>query len=509
MFQALTALMVAASLGATHDQLAEKIVTNGHRRVVICPRAFPDKVDEVSFGTPLGGQSLLLPEQLSEELAGIANGRFELISSRVANSVFKDLTYEDLGDLDALKGLGRKTGADGLVLLTVRDLDKSRIEISAELIDLRDASDDGIAKETVVQTISDAAYRGRSFELRRWEGDRLVAVGFQDRLTQENRNREFGVGPGYEELQLAALRDDLAHPYATGGLPYGFEVLVNGEARQPEAIYGQYFVELNPGETYSLRLYNEEKKSVFMGLYVDGVNTINQVMEAPQEAPTKRHWSLKPGYAGKVNGWFQINEFGDAEFEEFVIVDTSNSKAVQVNGGLTEQLGMITAIIYTDGMDIGAQYPTVDEQSRNGGGAFATGGGARKLAQLAFNKGNRGLMLAAVTVHYRTAEELVALRKEAERLAMNETPMNPGTTEAPLAKPPAGVDEPVNPIRTVDPVRTPSAKPAVAGEDELFPGTKPGAAPKGEAGDYDEEAVPTSRPAVKPAAPAKPGTPAE
>lgn len=446
----LAALLATNAFAVTPgDTVVKKIVENGHKRIGVLPAVIIRDGDrENTIGT-LGPRGKLMAEEIYKKLVsasrqGAYKGQFRVIPERTMRRAMKltNFDVDDLGDPDKLAELSDEAGVDTLVTLT-KDEDKDELlatvtggdfsdleeneedgeqisidHINAEIVD----SEDGFTTFTQdfedERTLAKAAYMGESWELRRWEDGKLKNLG----IDLEGK-LPFGKGVRWEKYHYASLRDELVHPIDIADFPYQIKVLVDGKWRKPEAFDGdngrKYVVALNPGEVYEVGLVNDGDEPVYVALYIDGVNSVDKVRMEPEDLETKRHWYLEANIEGTVRGWYEIERDDDGKpgttqyYNEFKIVPRDES--VAFGKGFEENIGMITAVYYTVGMDNVEAPDDSDLPPRSRGlpkAQFGTGLGDRKDKQLDFaSKGPRGVILGAVTLYYRTEDQIEEMRE--------------------------------------------------------------------------------------------------
>jgi hypothetical protein len=232
-----------------------------------------------------------------------------------------------------------------------------------------------------------------------------------------------GEGPTYEMMQYKNLKPGLQHPLLMADCPYGVSLRVGDEWRKPELIGDKLYVRLEPGEQYLVALSNRSEQPVFMALYVDGVNSINQRLKRPSETATFETWWIKPNFNGGIAGWYAIEQEADAQGttrptakqlrSNFKVTDAKESVAGGKN--FNDNLGMITAIVYTHGMEGIQKAPPMNVAQSPG--LLGTGIGDRHedSLELDFSGKEKGIILAAMTLHYRTESQLSELRNASTR----------------------------------------------------------------------------------------------
>ncbi len=417
------------------DELIKKIQDNGHKRVGVIPTVMQRNGDEESTVGALGPRGNLMAHEIYTQLVAASHdGGFRVVPERTMRRAMKSrgVTSRNLSDRKVVVKLADECGADTLVSLT-HDYDTNKLlnelltkddfgdrqvdRINAETIDAKDGFVTYSKDFDDERTLSKAAYQGESWELRRWTGSKLKNVGL--RLDDDDEKIAFGKGHRWESLQYASLSNDIEHPRDIDGFPYSFDILVDGKIRKPrgfDGVHGKsYVVELNPGENYTVVLNNKSNKPVYCALYIDGMNSIDKKRQEPADTEARRHWYLKADSGVRhIAGWYSIDRDKDNKptdshfYNKFEIVPRDES--VAFGEGFEDNIGMITAVFYTVGMN-GIEEP--DDSALRGRGIpkadFGTGSGERIDQSLQFSKQpNPGLMLGAVTIYYRTGDQIEA-----------------------------------------------------------------------------------------------------
>ena len=453
------ALLVLASVsGATPaEEIADRIVAAKHKKVGVIPSVISRLgAREATVGS-LGPRARTIPKVVHNQLVTLSSdpryrGKFSVVSERVMRNAIKEvarsrsLNVDDLGNPRALKAMSNYTGADGFVTLTF-DEDPKVVDADADGDDKEssespdddekdDSSDSKVSKRDNFeefgiegidaegdQFISDkvkdrnilstAAYMGDSFEVLRWNGNTLSPVGLQSNhpMFSDKSNWQYGKGEKWEQVKFQRLKSTLEHPFEIDGFPYELQAVVDGEVRPRRRLDDKYVVQLEPGEEYEIELKNDTEHQALVALFIDGVNSIDMELREPLELESHRHWVLKPGVTGKVRGWYNIDaEQKQQKGNRFRIVERDQSVAAQK--GFFDNIGTITAIFYVNDA-VSAKhvnYPD-DKLLENLRGAlpdslFGTGTGAKVESELKFREAKRGAMLAAVTVYYRSQQEI-------------------------------------------------------------------------------------------------------
>jgi len=416
------ALLLAATLGAqpsnegSASTIAQGLIENGHKRVAVVPfilTNYPGSEKPTTVG-PLGPRSKSLASALRDHLEASSEGgtKYAMVPEQSIVRAMRARGFgpEDIKDPMKARQIGSDVGADAVVVAEniFGDDRQGTVQLVSETIDTTDGSSTN--QTTLVEdvTLSTAAFQGESWELRRWNGDSLENVGIGLPGAQA-----FGMGPVWERAQYVSLPPSPMHPQMVPGFPYKVAIEVNGTQRVPRPLYNgpeaPLLVELNQGEVYRIVLDNQSHKPVYCALFIDGANSIDRVVVEPSQLATRQHWFLPPVSGRRhIDGFSTIGPDGSRDFQRFTIAP--REQAVGQGAGLESNIGMITAIFYTYGMD-GIQLPPESmtrgrDMPRSPLGTIAGAGGRDRVDLV---RGSRGLMLAAMTFYYRSGEEIAAL----------------------------------------------------------------------------------------------------
>jgi len=437
--------------------LAAAILSKGYQRVGVLPQFIGrTPAGEETLQGATGPHARLFAEKVEEALVAQAGGRFQVIEGRQMKEAFQGLAMEDLGKPEALRACAERVGGmDALVVGIVTDQRHSTegppaMDLTCRLIDLASSSLVDVRRESLHLSLAGAAYMGESFELRRWQTGQLINVG----LTRDVGSRAF-INADYNPaagLNPNHIRRDRPHPLLDPSFPFPMQVFVQDQPRPAQRIGDRMYVALEPGETYYVRVDNRSNQPVFIALFVDGINILGKKREHPGKC---RYWRIGPAPDfARFRGWYSGTGSTLVE-EEFTITPAEDTVAGR--SGFFEALGMITAVIYTVGTPPqqqpqvasvprqqqpawGGQTPWQPKASRptgprlgsppratapaprlgapsGGPGAapgatFGTGAGERREVRVEQSQGGEpGLILAAVTIYYRTASQLQQLRR--------------------------------------------------------------------------------------------------
>lgn len=420
---------------ARADQLQEVVtamVDMGFKQVGVLPVVFHRNGISGSTVGELGPRAMTLPDELFEGLADRSgsSGNVRIIRPSMFKDAIKSrgLGAEDIGELSAMRELANAAGVDAIVIMTYDEsgtqVDRhGEVELSGSPsrsgklgVEIYDPSD-GVKRQIMLKettTLSNAAFQGRSFELRRWAENEIENVG----INLPN-NEAFGRSETWEAYQFANLRENLQHPLQLDDFAFDIGIFVEQQRRQPiffESKNGpSCVVELNGGEEFDIRIKNKSGKPVYCALYVDGICTTITKMVEPASLDTNKHWKMPadPNRNNVIRGWYRTDLPQNQSYESFVVV--ARDEAVALGQGIDESLGMVTAIFYSVGMD-GFDEPNEMSSEMITGrslseSAFGIGQGTRRKADIGRLPAEpRGIMLSAVTIHYRDATQLKMLQ---------------------------------------------------------------------------------------------------
>jgi hypothetical protein len=375
--------------------IPEALVRNKDGRVAFSDdaplaRAVADRVRQ-QLGETLGKTcSLLDPQGIEQDIAG--------------------WTEEDLRSDHKYAALASSRQA-ALVAVLAEPGDRGAVELHLRLYTAR--GKEAEVTLDVCPTLSDFAYAGRSFEVRRWNGPTLEIPRFTD---PEDRELMLGQGPHYEEMQLCKLlrawpEGDRRHPLGEGNPAFTATFLVDGRPRPLEIHGGDFYLPVEIGERLAIRLRQNMAESILLAIYIDGHNTFGQVAEHPQVTPVGRMWNLRRDGGWDLRGWHLLEGPTGAKERPFVIQQRGVEGAKPDRIG--DRAGMITMIAYTNGVEGIPGVPTGDLQT-SGATGLCIGGDAARDVTLKRSAGSKGLMLFAATVRYRSRAELARIPETEE-----------------------------------------------------------------------------------------------
>ncbi|NUQ64836.1 MAG: hypothetical protein HUU20_20425 [Pirellulales bacterium] len=404
------------------EQLQGAIVENGYRRVGVLPQFIVRQGADEKLGGSLGPQGDLFAEQLGKQLLRTSQGKYRVIDDRQMRAAFAGMSLADLGKRESLLAASKKVGGmDGLVVGTLTDLrqlppgeSRPELDVEARLIDVRDSSAVADAQTSRFLTLSDAAYMGESWELRRWTPGGIVSVGL-DPKPFANTYLPFAPGPYNEENQYRAILRNRPHPLVDSQCPYRMSIVVDGQQRPWVPVKDRFYVALEPGDTYQIRVESASPRPAYLSLFVDGINILGKTREHPSAS---KFWHLAAGQKSQFAGW-TTGSGGQYKQEEFIIAPADST--VAAGQGFGQQLGMITAVYYTVGLDGLPEPPAEQPESplsmtlgASMADTFGTGAGRESELTLEEKSGpERGIILAAMTIYYAPSAQVDAMKQAA------------------------------------------------------------------------------------------------
>lgn len=387
--------VLVASVVVDIDQFTRQLRERGDQRIAVFPELI--QVDQ-------GGQYRFADErrQSIEEMARVRQRLLRSVGDQVNVLPMQDVQTavngqyfaKDIGDDEKMRGLCKRIDVDTLVIGIRESSNDGGLTLRLREIQAVERAPAVLARVESKQSLSDHAFRGRSFEVRRWRSDgKLVHVGFRDIVRTQMLD---GLGIEHERNQTRFLKSDLPHPLETQACPFRIKVVVKGEHRPYERVGDDYFVELNQGEQPEFWFQNRSNFDSLLGFYIDGENTIGKKAEHPERVPTSGHWVLPARSSVRVRGWYCSKPHQEGELQPFVVRDMPDTK--QRAAG--DPSGTITAIFYSSGTaDIEMPLASVTR------GAVDIEGGEPEPLTLRTRPGNKGLMMASISIKYRSAED--------------------------------------------------------------------------------------------------------
>ena len=366
-------------------------------------------------GGGLGANINSMPQQLAGQLMG--QGMLNVLNRNQATNVMGGFQASDLTNPRNQSMLRQRTNADALAVIEVTP-DANKYCQTCRLYDLRRAEQDlqsnpNAQARPVEEFISNdeislgtIGYGGASFEVWRPDDTSPVLALKNVGLEQLPAGTPVASTRASETKLVKHLtyfkENQKRNPLSDKTIPYRIEILVGGTPRELYDLNGEIFVQLDHGERFEIRTINSLKCPVRCGIWVDGINMINNGvgdttpwnpgMVSDVQSLNSRIWFLWPESGYSFKGWTASDV---ASQREFVVDRPGNSLANTL--GNTQRLGKITALFYQAGAELPKAKGIVEGPKIDFGGTFV--------------RSHVGPMLAAMTINYRTASELKILLK--------------------------------------------------------------------------------------------------
>ncbi len=199
------------------------------------------------------------------------------------------------------------------------------------------------------------------------------------------------------DLQQSLSRPDVfvegSFVAASDDSPYLLQILVDGRPREVRSEDGLAFVDIDRGQTYSVRLINKSEFEAACELTIDGISVFafSDMRNPADGSPRYQHYIIPPRSALKLQGWHKTNSSVDA----FKV--TSYAESAAALSSSNSPTGTITAP-FAAAWPKGT-FPPHDEQLV-GRGENATGFGPPQSQAATETRRIIGRLRAAVSVRY-------------------------------------------------------------------------------------------------------------
>jgi hypothetical protein len=409
MSQALLTMMLLTTPGQFLEDLVDDVVDERYETVAVMPQpVYRDAQGKTeSIGGELGPQAAYFCSRLQEEINELGDGEFDLVEASRMQDVCRSYSLAQIQRKSIRQRIAEQAGdADVLVIPVVTNSGSpaKKFDLKCVLVDVESNDEEEYGVEELLIGLSDAAYMGESWNLRRWsaDGKTLLNIGLEESGAVPG-SALFGTGPRMEQRQYQWIDRKRPHPLTVdSGLPIGIDILVSSKKRPIRVSTNDAFVALDDGEEPVIRLSNSGSQDVYALMFVDGVNVMGKHREHPGEViPKDKHRLIRAGKNTDFEGWY-TRKAGDVwNVESFRLTDERNTVAAEQ--GSTEQLGHITCLFYTvgwSGVPPGDRF--VISKGRLG---FGTGR-SRPVTLDETSAESPGLMMSAVTIRYGRSNEL-------------------------------------------------------------------------------------------------------
>jgi hypothetical protein len=343
-------------LAGLADRLAAEIRDAGFEKIAVCARfqLVLDRSEQLrmaAFVEP-ADQSFADATRLTLLTALRRNDRLGQKPTLLASVRDIDATSRlQVGDSEAIKSAAQRINADAIVFgrLQQREAPPAddaaawplNLMLECQIADGKTGEVVASVVEELHPSLSNAAFFGDSFEVRRWRQGELLNVGFHDTAS---RFKWFEAVDHLPRGKYADICRARIHPLSNPEYPFKVSVRVKEQDRPLHFINRYAYVALDAGEVYSVHMENHCGSEVFVALFVDGVNVRNKVVELPSNC---RCWHLDRGSEANFRGYY--SERGrEFMLEPFTIGSPEDSPAVAQ--GRLSSLGQITAVFFTVGV---------------------------------------------------------------------------------------------------------------------------------------------------------------
>jgi hypothetical protein len=248
------------------------------------------------------------------------------------SEAFGGVTIADLGQTGRVADAAKRAGGlNGIVVGVVTDernlapaQRSPNLRVTCRLIDVDHASQVAIKNEELPLTIADMAMMGESFELRRWVNgrvDNIALTSSDSRMIPVEFSSVSRIGP--------ADVNSRQHPLSDPSFPFPVQLVVDKQPRSPVFIKGKPYVTVDPGEEYSVRVRNNSGKDVYVAVFVDGINVLGKRRD---HVANCKYWHLATGETSNFRGWY-TGSAGHYTEERFYIARRRETVAVKAGFG--------------------------------------------------------------------------------------------------------------------------------------------------------------------------------
>lgn len=412
MSEALLTLLLLASPGQFLEDMVDDVIDERYETVAVLPRPvyIDGKDQKASLGGELGPQANYFCDRLSQEIIKLADGEFDVVESSRMEDVCRRYSLTQIQRKSVRQLIAEQAGnAEVLVIPVVTNSTSpaKKFDLKCIVVDLDRNSEEEYGVEELQIGLSDAAYMGESWELRRWsdDGSTLLNVGLED-TGASPKSALFGTGPRMEQRQYQWIDRTRPHPLATDSkFPASVDILVSAEKRPLQTVNPDQYVALEAGEEPVIRVTNSGSKDVYALVLIDGINVMGKKREHPGEVIARdNHRLVKAGQDFTFEGWYTPMSGNKWKVESFKLTDERDSVAAR--SGSVDRVGMISCLFYT----VGWEGVVPGDRFLQSGGRLGFGSGKTRPVELdATNADAPGLLLSAVTIRYARKSEVAEL----------------------------------------------------------------------------------------------------
>ncbi len=256
------------------EQLARDLKDRGIKRVGVLEFTTNTRLQEEVLGGDFGPLGQYCGVELQRELIARSGNRYQLINRRTLKAALRKRNFaiDDLGSIDALKGLSVK--AKGMPVVAVGTLAARAgrvVTVQCELLGTEDGATVSVASGTAKLIESEWAMLGLS-----------THVTSDDRRPPRQRPGQAHLTVTDSIVQRLDQRSQQLHPLDPKNKnKFPFRVSLNAgqsrsslQERKPDFQGNRMYVALEPGEMYEIGIESSDTRPIFMRLLVDGKNTL-------------------------------------------------------------------------------------------------------------------------------------------------------------------------------------------------------------------------------------------
>ena len=391
-------LLLAAVVSTNVKEIPEVVgglIDRGNRKVLLYPALVEEHDGKLRLVRESHFSSVAV-SRIRTQMEEVARGRVEFVDAPSTNNAIRDFYISELVKKESVKEVLDTTGADVLIFGFAKSIQGASQQIELVQLTRSQASYTLTQQRATIKKaigLSDLAYHGKNFEVRRLNADgHITAVGFN--ATKRQQASLNGLDESYEQLHAALLSQTQDDLLADPEFPFDVSIQVDGNDRAISHNRGQYVIELNEGEQPKILMKNRAASNVLVGVYIDGNNIIGSVPKSPLDATTRDHLVLAPKHPYHIRGWYKMID-GQQHILPFVVQDVPDGR----NRKAFDPAGMITFVFYSSGTgDLTIPTPIVSRRLRMGAGEPEPIN-VRRLP------GRKGLMLAAITIYYQSKRQ--------------------------------------------------------------------------------------------------------
>jgi hypothetical protein len=449
------------------EKIAASIVAEDVARVVVLPFMYETDSTSPADRSPSRDLAVSLPARLYIEnfetlLSEASAGRYrvmpsaDLIEAFAKNEVLASSLSPTSSTLNRIIG---DTGRD-VDAVVIGYADKKTIELQGsdftlnestdiawKLLDLRDGTFITSATQNRISSFADAVYNGLSGEFFRWQGNTLKVL-----LDHESTDRARIPMSPREAAGKYTNRNSHLNPLFNINCPYKVAFDVEGNQQPLKIPVGKFrpwsqsapenalandfggtaYLPIEPGENLVVRMRNTTQQTARVAMFVDGVNILGKRRELPNDGC--QAWVVKPGKSAVFSGFYS-NWTTDPQVETFELASWKDSVAAALGVAQSAQTARtITIVVFTEGpvsrgtLRLNPRFKSYaeshwwdpdrrsvwvtgeyEEIAAAGQPGFGMRGRQSVKAPLNLTQAKKpGVILAAMTVLYRTAAEISA-----------------------------------------------------------------------------------------------------